>query len=404
MAVEFPVILSHNINREGAEHLAWTSAADDHETTRTNDGLRFTTWKATDTSTQNLTIRQPNSLTNGGWENSSDGWEVETTGTATVNYTRSTTEQQEGSASAEVDVTSYTSGDIFLNHRKTFNLTANRLYAFSIAWKNDNASADTFKIQILDSAGAVLATASDVAVGIIFRGKSLSFTPTTDEDDVTVQVQFPNLVRTNNLDVACFGELRLVDTIIIDQGHTLKDSDVTIQHRLTPLASFIDSSASASVTTSGVYFRIFTGVAAFDWRIKIENAVIIPEIPLLNLGKRVTLSHNPVSFDPTSESTRTTVTTTEAGVARDFFNFKMRTVSAQFENIGPTTEFQEWEDWFADIDGGRHAFWWIFRPTARPSERLFLRLTDKTFSFPFDRFSRSGGFEAEEVKGQLESA
>lgn len=402
MAVEYPVILSHTINRlgdhnEGGNNSAWTSETVGFPSTNTQDDLRYTTWLATSAGTQNLFIRTPNWINNSGFEDTAADW-VLTLDASTATFQRVLSNALEGDSAGQVDTTVYGSGTIELKNNQSFSLKEGRIYQFSASAKTDDNTNDTFTLRILDSSGSTLASGTITNVQTVYKSATVEYTADADYDDVRVQLDFPERVVTSYVDVMWFGEIRENDYLLIDQGHNLIDTSVAIQHRANPTASWTTLETN-TVTTQGVYYETFTGTKAIDWRLQLTSLSEAPEIPQIFLGKRWTLTHSPVGFDPTNAEATAKVTTSEAGIERDYHNFTQRILNANFQNLSPEVDFPDWFIWWIDIGRGRYPFWWIWKPITEPNKIFFHRLSAKNFKFPFDKHSRSGTIAAKEVLG-----
>ncbi len=403
MLVEYPIILSHNINRlgdhnEGGDTSVWTSEATNKPSSRTKDDLRYTFWEATSAADQDLFIRTPNFINNPGFENNASDWTLSTSGTATVTLSRVLTDALEGDACAEVDTTVYSSGTIKIKNDQGFTLKEDKTYQFTASIKTDDGTNDTFTLRILDNAGATLASDTITLVTTAYKSVTVEYTATANKRDVRVEIEFPQRVVTSFVDATWFGEIRENDYILFDQGHNLIDATVTVQSRDNPLDSY-STVTSNTVTTQCPYYQEFTGTKAIDWRIQLTNLPRTPEIPQIFLGKKFQLTHSPVAFDPTQEKATSKLVTSEAGIVREYHNFSQRILNANFTNISPEEEFPDFFEWWLDIGRGRYPFWWIWKPTTDPNDIFFYRLSDKTFQFPFDKHIRSGSITAEEVLG-----
>lgn len=405
MAVEYPVILSHTIVRLGdlnegdPDDTAWTSETVNRESILVQDDLRYTSWLATSAADQDLFFRTPNWINNSGFENSVADW-VLTASDATSTLQQVLTDQLEGDAAAEVDTTVYGSGTVELKNSQSFSLKEDRIYQFSASAKTDDGTNDTFTLRILDSAGGTLASGTIINVTTTYKSATVEFIATADFDDVRVQVDCPERVVTSFLDAMWFGEIRENDYLLLDQGHNLIDASVAIQHRANPSASWTTLETN-TVATQSVYYETFTGTKAIDWRLRLTSLLEAPEIPQIFLGKRWTLTHSPVGFDPTNAKSTAKETTSEAGIERDYHNFTQRVLNANFQNLGPEDDFPDWFIWWLDIGRGRYPFWWIWKPTTEPNVIFFHRLSNKVLEFPFDKHSRSGTIAAREVLGAV---
>jgi len=397
MAIEYPWILAHNLNRDGV-HFDWTSEVAGHESDKTQDDIRFTTWRATSAATQNLEVRQATALPNFHWDDTAAGWSIVKTGVNTVTYERDTANAYEGGGCAKVDVSAYTSGVISLEYDMRRDFEEGKTYYIAAAFKCASGS-NTIIIGYSQHDGTPLATQNVTAVGTTYKGGILTYTADADYPGARAGFVVPTAVQTTYIDSVLCAELRDIDTGIID-GHNLQGATIDFQYRMHPTDTW--TSASSGVAKNNkVYIDTWTAVAAPIWRVVITGATTSPEIAQIWIGERYTLTHNPVGFDPDAAEATVKETMSDAGIARTYFNYTQRLVNADFKNLHPTVDFPGWEQWWQDIGKGRYPFWWLWRPTSAPTSPLFLKLTNRTLSFPFDKYSRSGGFAAQEILGLI---
>ncbi len=203
-----------------------------------------------------------------------------------------------------------------------------------------------------------------------------------------------------------FNELRSVDTLIIDGGHSMRLAIIGVGYRDTENEdSWSVATADALWTTDAPVYKTFTAKQALSWRIKIGvfttyADVPVAKIPLLYLGERWTMPHYFSGyFDPHKEDRIEDIVTSERGIMQYTKKYNQRIFGATMSHLS-STDYENIKYFFADTSNGAKPFFFLWQPSTDPSDMLYLKLNSAR-DVPYSGGTlRSWAFEAKEVIGK----
>ena len=401
---EYPIILAHNV-LDGA--VLTGNDITDHELERLRDGHRHTWWESPSTAAQTIVIKCANLLENGDFEIDASGWQELEAGGGAGAFTRNTTTPLEGVGDMQVVVTTADSNTlvymVVAPGRPIF-MRAGRTYRFSFQAISTLASRQIWfgfvDEDFTENAAYRTSGVVDTAAGEYF----FDYTPAAD-GVYHPYIRFRH-VSTFNIDEMVCNEVRDVDTLIIDGGHTLRYASIAVQYSVAGLGA----GGTVAYPTTFHYkdeplYITFAGVKALHWKVIITitpniTGAPVAKVPAMYLGKRWTLPHHfSGSFDPHRNDRFDDEIKSDMGIMLRMHKYNQRMFSASMSHLS-TTDYENVKHFFEDTLNGARPFFFIWQPTTDPTDAPFLRLKGSR-DIPYQGGAlRSWGFEAEEVVGQ----
>lgn len=376
---EFPIILTHNV-LDGAELTADDIPA--HEIDYLRDGHRHTWWQAPATTLQNITARAANSVVNPDFEIDDSGWNFIASGGGAGSFARNTTAPIVGNGDALlIATTANDTGQLVAVFQfEPIFMKANRTYRIMIRALVQDGVQKNIRLGFLQADLTEDASCYDViAVQTTDNGHHVDITPTDDG-------WFHPYIRalepqTLQFDDVVVGEVRNVDTLIIDAGHNLILAGIDVDYRPNEKVGW-SNVANPSTTqwqTKGPVYITFDGQMALSWRVNITvwplyAGVEVAKVPLLYLGKRWTLPHHfSGSFDPQQKERFDDMTVGDRGVAQRSLKWNARRFKASLSAIDDTNNL-DLDKFFEDTDNGAKPFFFAWKPDSNINDILCMRL------------------------------
>jgi len=399
---ETPVIVSHNV-LSGA--VITGDSREGYPLWRIVDGLRWTWWEAVSSSTHYIYVLVKNLLLNGDFEVSTEGWFIQTNGAGDGSFSRNTANPIDGEADGFIDVTTADSGinKVIVTSLKSYLLKKGGTYRFSFAAKADATRSLRYGFAVNDLTEESSYSDEDLGAGVTELYED--FTPTADgEYRVFWRPLEPGGFYVDDVHLC---EVRDVDTIVFDRGHTLQgyifevkkadtaysDASFTVWHPNTMIVSDQPVYSTYDIAKRGV-----------QWKIKIEPAGLpglpAPQITLAWIGRRWELPRNFTGkFDPHALRTFSHVIRGERGIEARTRRFSQRIFDGALRNIDPA-DYEDIERFMTDTDNGTLPFVFLWRPAGNATDLLVMRLDREGRSVPYDGgHLRNWPFRAVELTG-----
>lgn len=393
MAQETPVILSHNI-LEGAE-MSGAASVVGNDLYKLSDHLRHTYFKATTTAEIEIIIRAATLTENSSMETNITDWSLDVESGGSATFAHNTTTPINGVGDGKV-VNSVAAKWATVYSDKIFLLKGGRTYRIMGKCKPST----TIQARIGWSQGDLtILSSADKSVGGTL-GVNHVYTPSVDTfARVFVAVADAATVQWDDIIMA---EARTIDTIIIDKGHNLQDSQVEVMSRVEEMVTWnVTNLAYANNYTQGVYYKALTTSGdAINWRIRVRLGADNYEIPSIHLGKKWTLTRPFTEpFDNDSADIFFTETTSIDGISKRELNYNARQIQAQFNFIA-ASDYADIQKFYEDVKNGEIPFWILPRPTTQPLDALLMKMKGKERRAPEGpNIFRSWGFTAQEITG-----
>lgn len=402
---EYAEILAHNV-LDGATIIA--NSASGYEPEKMRDGHRHTWWQAPSTATQFIKIVCANLLDNGDFETNLDGWDDLATGGGAGTFARNTSSPLIGNADALCTVTTANdSSSIYLIYVfKPFLARANRTYRMMFRASHQGAGSKYVRFGFVKDGAIEDSDYYSVPTGILTTGSNckIDVTPTSDIW-LRPYIRFLE-AQTTQIDEVYVNEVRAVDTIIIDAGHTLAMGNIQVWYSAGPAP--MGWTEALSITTwnddAPVYIT-FTGVKALRWRIRLAVTAYYGsppaiKIPQLYLGKRWTMPHYfSGRFDPHEQKRFDNVFTGQRGIVQRTLKYNQRIFRASMSHMS-SSDYENAKMFFEDTDNGLKPFFFVYQPTSDLNDVMFMRLKGAR-KLPYQGGTlRNWGFDAEEVVGR----
>lgn len=403
---EFPVILSQNVLHNA--RLVGTDIVD-HELKRLQDGHRHTWWQAPGTSTQSIEIRPQNSAINPDFEIDINGWSQLISGGGAGSLVHNIISPIVGAGDALLTATTADASTdaVAAIQIQPILLKANRTYRIMMRALVQDASQKNVRLGFIKE-GLVEDAAfySVVAVQTTDSGHHVDVTPT---EDIWAHPYMRAVEpQTMQFDDVVVGEVRDVDTIIIDAGHTMLLAAITVQFRNNEKITYSSVSSPSKLvwTNNAPVYINFDGQKSLSWKINI-TVLPIPQIevakaPLIYLGKRWTLPHHfSGSFDPQQTERFDDMTIGDRGVAQRSLKHNQRKFVASLSAID-STNYLDVEKFFEDTDNAADPFFFIWKPETNMNDILCMRLETSRIVPYQNGAQRRWEFNAIELAGKRE--
>lgn len=400
--VEYAQILSHNV-LDGAIYTG--DEVEGHELDRLADGYRHTWWEAPNLGGQEIILRVKNLIYNPGFEVDTSRWLAYVIGGGVGTITRNTTSPLSGIADVDLTATVADAGAaiVCITAFPMIFMRANRTYRMMFLSKASGANKNIrFGFLKEDFSEDSDFYSDAIAQNGIKVGHYKDVTPTSDGwYRPFCRIKEAGTVY---LDDFVSNEIRDVNTIIIDIGHTLQDAIMQVLYRNTEHTGWIAATAPALWYNEQPLYWTFTGVKALSWKITINQPLFYPDvqvakIPLLYLGKRWEMPHQFIgAFDPYASRRVTDMIISERGIVQDTLNYHQRTFKAALPYLTPV-EYKELELFYEDTNNGLKPFFFIWKPTSFAWDIIPIKIKGNRLS-PYSWYnSRSWTLNAEELIG-----
>lgn len=400
---ENPIMLAHNV-LDGASLSGNYVAGNELE--RMRDGNRHTWWEAPSTALQDVILRSKNLITNFGFEIDLDGWGDVATGGGAGTITRNTTAPINGDADLLVDATAANNGAnlYIVFHFRPFFFRAGHTYRMMLMADTQEVAQKLFRFGFICEGLTEDPDCYDEQhAQVSATGHYVDVTPETD-GWYHVYIRMLEIAATQFDDIVV-NEVRDVDTLIVDVGHTLHLCTIAIDYRNTESAAWTVAKAGAAWNCVGPVYLTFTGRKALSWRIRFIATILyadvpVVKVPLLYLGKRWEIDRNRAKFyDPHEEARFDYSVIGDRGIQHRVHRYnqrRYRTILLPFS----IEDYTEIEDFFIDTENGLKPFFFIPRPTTNISDILVMRMT-KGRNAPYfaPNLQRQWDFDIEEVLG-----
>lgn len=401
---EFPVILSHNVLDGGR---LTGNSVNGHQLERMRDGHRHTWWQAPGTSIQRIEIRAKNSVVNPDFEIDTSGWVFIFVGGGAGTFARNTTDPLVGAADALLTVTTAdASSDIVaVAQVDPIFMRANRTYRIMIRAIVQDVSQKNIRLGFLKE-GLIEDAAfySVVAAQTTDSGHHVDITPTADG-------WFHPYIRalepqTLQFDDVIAGEMREIDTLIIDRGHTLSLGSIDVDFRNNEKIGYsnVSNASFSQWTNKAPIYLTFDSEQALSWRVNITvftpyPLIEVAKVPVMYLGERWTLPHHfSGSFDPDREERFDDLTIGDRGVAQRSLKYNQRRFVASLAAID-ATNYLDVEKFFEDTDNATKPFFFAWKPESNINDILYMRLNGSRIVPYQNGAQRLWNFDAEELAG-----
>ncbi len=381
-----------------------------HELERMRDGHRHSWWQAPGTVKQDIIIRAKNLITNENFELGVDGWPLYTSGSGAGTFAHNTSGPIDGAGDALLTATTADSSSnmVAAVHVKPIFLKADRTYRFMFRAMVQDASQKQIRFGFLkDDLSEDASFYSDVNAQTSSQGHYIDVAPTSDGWYLPYIRALE--AQTLQFDCAVVGEVRDIDTLIIDAGHSLVLSTIDIDYSNTEQLSWVNV-ASPSETrwdNSGPVYITFTGVKSLVWRVSISvyplySAVDVAKVPLMYLGERWTMPHHfSGSFDPDERNRIDRLSKGDRGIAQRSIKYNQRVFRARMSHLS-SNDYTDVEKFFEDTDNGSKPFFFAWQPSTKINDVLCMRLRGSRNVPYMNGALREWQFEAEELAGKRE--
>lgn len=401
---EFPVILSHNVLDDA---LITGSDIVGHELKRMRDGHRHTWWQAPGTGLQAIDIRPRNLADNSNFDIDLHGWVALGAGVATFEHNTTAPIVGDGDALLTATTADASANVVVATQIQPIFMAANTTYRIMIRALVQDAAPKNIRLGFLEEGLTEDAAFYDVVqIQTTDNGHHVDITPTAD-------AWFHPYIRaiepqTLQFDDVVVGEVRDVDTLIIDAGHTLLLATISIRHRDNEKITYsvVGSPSSTQWTNNSPIYITFDPVKSLSWKIQITAFPIpqipVAKIPLMYLGKRWTLPHHfSGSFDPDQKERFDDMTIGDRGVAQRSLKYNQRKFVASLAAIDQTTNLDV-QKFFDDTDNAAKPFFFIWKPETNLKDILCMRL-ETSKNVPYQNGAqRRWEFDALELAGRRE--
>ena len=401
---ETPVILSHNVLKDA---VITGDCRDGYPPYRIADGLRWTWWEGVSPAAQEILVKVPNMLQNCDFELNLNGWVFYATGSASGSFSRNTVDPIEGVADGYLDTDSADSGNNAARvvSMSTYHLKANRTYRFSFAAKAVHVALMRFGFMTATLLEEVSYT--DTSINDWPSEYYWDFTPLADGD---YRVFWRPLQPSDfKVDDAHLCEVREVDTLVIDRGHTLQTYAINVKKADTTYYNPYYSDwllGEVILSNNPYYYKVSFPERAVQWKIVVQPFAPFPGLPppqinLIWIGRQWALPRNFSGLvDPHASKTTSHVVTGERGIEARTQQSSLRVFNGVLRNITPA-EYREIEMFMEDTDDGTLPFAFLWRPISAQDDLKVMRLDKEERLAPYrGGYLRDWEFNAVELAGE----
>ena len=401
---ETPVILSHNVLKDA---VITGDCRDGFPPYRVADGLKWTWWEGVSSAPQYIYVKAANMLQNGDFELNVNSWALVPMGSAEGTFSRNTVDPLSGVADGYIDADVADDGENSLRVAtlNTYRLKANRTYRFSFAAKVTFFAVMRFGFLRADLSAEEFFT--DSTINTWANEYYLDFTPSADgEYRVFWRPLEPGDFK---VDDAHLCEVRDVDTVVIDRGHTLQAYMFTVQKAESAFSNpwWLNWHVGLVIVSNGpYYYQPPSSTRGVQWKIAIQPFSLLPGLPppqitLMWIGKQWTLPRNFSGLvDPDARKITSHVITGERGIEARTQQSSLRVFNGVLRNITPA-EYMGVELFMEDTDQGTLPFAFLWRPASAPEDLLVMRLDKEERLVPYrGGYLRDWQFNAVELAGE----
>jgi len=397
---EYPIILAHNALDHSTISGNETAG---HELDRIRDGHRHTWWQSPSTAMQEILVRAKSLISNWDFESGLQDWFLYTDGSE-GSVSQNTTNPLSGNADCKLEATTANNDDelvIFLNW-KALLFRAGRTYRMMFRARAESEN-KTLR------AGFYLANYTEnenfYKDQTILNQDFGYFVDVTPDADVWVCPYFRMIeAGTIYIDDVIVNEVRDVDTLIIDKGHTLQAAAVALLYRDVEFGNYAWAFGNTRSYSNGPIYIAFNPIRSLSWKIRIgvlavNTGVPVAKVPLLYFGERWTMPHNfSGSFDPHREDRFVDMVSSDRGIAQILHKYNQRVFAGSMSHLGDE-DYENVKKFFEDTDNGAKPFFFSWKPQTAANDLLLLRLKGAR-DVPYQSGPlRSWKFDAEEVIG-----